>query len=89
MECRLGCAACCVVLETNEPYEGHPNGKPSATRYNNLTDDNLCGIWERRPEFCRNFVARREYCGGNDAEAYYLIERISRPKAVPIELTVE
>jgi len=89
MECRIGCAACCVVLEIPGPFEGHPGGKRAATRCNNLTDDNRCGIWERRPDVCRGFVARRSYCGGNDAEAYYLLQHVaSGKKSLPIAVAV-
>jgi hypothetical protein len=80
IECRIGCAACCVVLAIPGPFFGHPDGKPAAVRCNNLTDDNRCGIWEQRPAVCRNFVASRRYCGGNDAEAYFLIARLSDTK---------
>lgn len=89
MECRIGCAACCVVLAIPGPYHGHPNGKPAAVRCVNLTDNNRCGIWDSRPPVCRNFIARRDYCGGNDAEAYFLIASLSNTKrSFPITHTV-
>jgi len=90
MECRVGCGACCVVPAINEPYEGHPGGKLAGQRCNNLTDDNRCGIYDRRPDVCRAFEARVEACGGNDAEAFYLLQRHidSKRRSIPLTLTV-
>ena len=29
MECRIGCAACCVVISISSPLPGYPDGKPA------------------------------------------------------------
>ena len=90
VECRVGCGACCVVPAIDEPYEGHPGGKAAGERCVNLTDDNRCSIWERRPDVCRGFIARRAYCGANDAEAYYHLSRMSEPKKrIPVMVTTQ
>lgn len=70
MDCRIGCAACCVLLKIDEPYQGYPNGKPAGERCTNLTDDNRCGIYEERPISCSSFPARRMVCGDTNEEAY-------------------
>ncbi len=45
------CGACCVAPDISSL------GKPVGQRCEHLTEDNLCGIYERRPEVCRRYKA--------------------------------
>ncbi|MCA1828370.1 MAG: YkgJ family cysteine cluster protein [Myxococcales bacterium] len=55
------CGACCVAPDISSL------GKPLGIRCTHLTDDNLCGIYERRPRICRDYAAD------------WLCERIAAP----------
>jgi uncharacterized protein len=50
MECTR-CGACCVAPDIAAL------DKPLGMRCPHLTADNLCGIYERRPEICRSYRA--------------------------------
>ncbi|WP_366140297.1 YkgJ family cysteine cluster protein [uncultured Umboniibacter sp.] len=75
MECRLGCGACCIAPSINTAIPGMPHGKPANVRCVNLTDDNLCVLFETpdRPELCAQFEATRENCGNSSAEAIKIL----------------
>lgn len=72
MDCRPGCAACCVAITISSPIPGMPDGKPAGVRCAQLTDDNLCALFEdpRRPAVCAALTASPEMCGSNAAEAF-------------------
>jgi hypothetical protein len=63
------CGACCVLPAIAESYAGHPDGKPAGVRCANLTDENLCGIYDERPAACRDFAPAESLCGSSRAEA--------------------
>jgi len=45
------CGACCVAPDISSI------GKPLGVRCQHLTADNLCGIYENRPDICRRYAA--------------------------------
>lgn len=55
------CGACCVAPDISSL------GKPLGVRCPHLTADNLCAIYERRPQICRDYAAD------------WLCERIAAP----------
>ena len=69
--CRAGCGACCIALSISSPIPGMPNGKPAGVRCIQLTDDNLCRLWDmpERPEVCNRLRPSREMCGETREEA--------------------
>lgn len=84
MNCRVGCAACCVVVSISSPIPGMPNGKPAGIRCVQLTTDNKCRLFGKpeRPAVCGSLMPSEEMCGASDKEAYaYLeaLERLTRP----------
>jgi hypothetical protein len=88
MDCRPGCAACCIALSISSPIPGMPEGKPAGVRCVQLTDDHRCGIFGQpeRPEVCVRLRPGEEMCGTSAREAYaYLarLERLTAPKHVP------
>lgn len=75
MECRIGCAACCIVISISSPLPGMPQGKPAGVRCVNLTEANQCHLFglPERPEVCLKFQADPAICGATDEEAYHNI----------------
>lgn len=84
MECRAGCAACCIVISISSPIPGMPEGKPAGVPCVQLTADRRCKLFGRpeRPAVCVAFVAAEDICGSTDAEAFErltLLERSTAP----------
>ncbi|NMC13639.1 MAG: YkgJ family cysteine cluster protein [Chloroflexi bacterium] len=65
IQCRPGCGACCIALSISSPIPGMPDGKPAGVRCIQLTDDNLCRIYNQpdRPEVCSRLRPNKEMCG--------------------------
>ncbi len=55
------CGACCVAPDISSL------GKPLGVRCPHLTEDNLCAVYENRPQICRDYAAD------------WLCERIAAP----------
>lgn len=78
MECRIGCAACCIVISISSPIPGMPEGKPAGVRCVQLADDGRCRIFGKpeRPAVCSGLSASREMCGSTDEEAYAYLKAL-------------
>ena len=75
MDCRVGCAACCIVPSISSAIPGMPQGKPAGVRCAQLTDDNRCRLFglPERPAVCVSLRPSQEMCGNsNDAAFAYL-----------------
>jgi len=88
MDCRAGCAACCIVFSISSPIPGMPHGKPAGLRCVQLTPDNRCALYGQpeRPAVCVRLRPSEEMCGRTDEEAYALLaelDRATRPDDVP------
>lgn len=72
MECRAGCAACCVAISISSPIPGMPRGKPAGVRCVKLTADNLCALFglPGRPGVCAALQASPQMCGDNAEQAF-------------------
>lgn len=72
MECRIGCAACCIAASLNRPFYGMPEGKKSGERCVHLDTQNRCTIFTdpRRPKACADFKAEKAICGDSYEQAY-------------------
>ena len=83
MECRIGCAACCIVVSISSPIPGMPNGKPAGVRCVQLTDDNKCKLFGKkgRPAVCINFKPSQEMCGNTTEEAITYLENLEKETA--------
>lgn len=84
MNCRVGCAACCVVISISSPIPGMPNGKRPGERCIQLSEDGRCRLFgmPERPAICNRLTPSDEMCGTTDEYAYsYLscLEEITRP----------
>jgi hypothetical protein len=71
MECRPGCAACCIAPSISSPLPGMPGGKPAGTPCVNLTAAGRCAVWGTAayPPVCRAFQPDPEVCGASRSEA--------------------
>jgi hypothetical protein len=76
MECRPGCAACCIAPSISSPLPGMPAGKPAGVRCDHLADDDRCNLFgtAERPLVCGSLQPSEEMCGTNAAEA---LERLA------------
>jgi Fe-S-cluster containining protein len=88
MECRVGCAACCIVISISSPIPGMPNGKPAGVPCVQLTADRRCGLFGKpeRPAVCGGLGASEEMCGASNEDAFAILaelERATAPKPMP------
>ena len=83
MDCRAGCGACCIALSISSPIPGMPHGKPAGVRCVQLTDDNLCLLFEKpeRPEVCVRLRPTEEMCGSTREEALVYLSALERATA--------
>ncbi|MCV6609882.1 MAG: YkgJ family cysteine cluster protein [Amphritea sp.] len=75
MECRSGCAACCIAPQIATPIPGMPYGKPAGEPCINLDDQLNCRIWNQPdyPPLCRAFMPDAEHCGDDRVQALKII----------------
>ncbi|MCC5911068.1 MAG: YkgJ family cysteine cluster protein [Clostridiaceae bacterium] len=84
MECRLGCAACCIAPSISSAIPGMPNGKPAGVRCIQLSNDNKCKLFgeKRRPTVCSDLKPCDEMCGKTAKEAYLYLENLEKSTSV-------
>jgi hypothetical protein len=80
MDCRVGCAACCIAPSISSPIPGLPEGKPAGVRCPQLTPDNRCRLFGRpeRPAVCVTLRPTAEMCGPDDQSAFAYLTRLER-----------
>lgn len=88
MQCRTGCAACCIAPSISSAIPGMPGGKPAGMRCPQLTPDKRCLIFAQpeRPAVCCSLRPSAEMCGSSDVDAMKKLtdwERITRPDQSP------
>ena len=78
MDCRAGCAACCIVPSISSPIPGMPQGKAAYQRCVQLSADNFCLLFglPQRPAVCSSLRASAEMCGATNEEAFELLTTI-------------
>jgi len=75
MNCRPGCAACCIAPSISSPIPGMPVtggiSKPAGVRCVQLTPDDQCALFGRpeRPAVCGSLQASPEMCGDSREQA--------------------
>jgi uncharacterized protein len=87
MDCRVGCAACCIAPSISSPIPGMPDGKPEGVRCVQLDAANRCLLFglPERPAVCVSLRPSLEMCGESDAEAMAILIRLegmTRPPSV-------
>jgi len=84
MDCRAGCAACCIVPSISSPIPGMPQGKRAHESCVQLSEDNYCRIFGKaeRPAVCVSLKAAADMCGEANEEAFARLtqlEILTRP----------
>lgn len=85
MECRSGCAACCIAVSITSPIPGMPQGKPAGVPCVQLTDDRKCKLFGKpeRPAVCLRLQPSEEMCGEKAEDAFRflsLLEEATMPE---------
>ena len=88
MECRSGCAACCIAPSITAPIPGMPAGKPAGVRCVQLDEDLRCRLFGKpeRPAFCGGLQPSLEMCGASREHAVRWLaelERATAPEPAP------
>ena len=80
MDCRVGCAACCIVPSISSAIPGMPAGKPAHVRCVQLDDRGACRLFgdSRRPRVCTSLRPQPEMCGGTTRAAFVQLRRLER-----------
>ncbi len=78
MDCRPGCAACCVAISISSPLPGLPGGKPAGVPCPHLTADLRCALYglPERPAVCDRLRPLPEMCGTSREEALAYLARL-------------
>ncbi|KQT12289.1 zinc/iron-chelating domain-containing protein [Ramlibacter sp. Leaf400] len=78
MECRPGCAACCIAPSISSAIPGMPRGKPAGVRCIQLDDANRCRLFGRpeRPAVCGGLQPQPEMCGDSREQALVYLRRL-------------
>jgi Fe-S-cluster containining protein len=71
IQCRVGCAACCIELSISSAIPGMPDGKPAGVPCVQLTEDGLCRLFGQpeRPAVCASLRPSETMCGTDTAHA--------------------
>jgi hypothetical protein len=80
MDCRPGCAACCIAPSISSPIPGLPGGKPAGVRCVQLDERDRCRLFgdARRPAVCASLAASAEMCGKDRVHALAFLDRLER-----------
>jgi len=78
MDCRPGCAACCIAISISSPLPGLPGGKPAGVPCPHLTADLRCALYglAERPAVCVGLRPLPEMCGDSREEALAYLTRL-------------
>lgn len=84
MDCRPGCAACCIAPSISSPIPGTEGGKAAGQRCVQLDEHGLCRLFgdPRRPAVCVALRPSPEMCGHSSAQALHwltVLEAQTRP----------
>jgi Fe-S-cluster containining protein len=84
MDCRAGCAACCIAPSISSAIPGMPGGKPAGVRCVQLDEANRCKLFGRpeRPAVCSGLQPSREMCGETNEHAMVFLARLEVLTAV-------
>lgn len=71
MQCRSGCAACCIAPSISSATPKHPQGKPAGVACGHLTPELLCELFglPERPIVCGSLQPSVSMCGENRTQA--------------------
>ncbi|WP_310148481.1 YkgJ family cysteine cluster protein [Luteimonas sp. 3794] len=80
MQCRDGCAACCIAPSITSPIPGMPHGKPAGVACVQLDAQLRCRLFGRpeRPAVCRSLRPAMDMCGDSREAAFATLEELER-----------
>ena len=83
MQCRSGCAACCIAPSITSPLPGMPNGKPAGVPCIQLDENLGCKVFGKseRPAFCGGLQPSAEMCGESREHALAWLSRLEQATA--------
>ena len=86
MNCRTGCAACCIAPSITTPIPGMPEGKPAGVPCVQLDDQGLCRLFglPERPAVCIGFRPMLDVCGESREQAMKLIGELELATATRV-----
>ncbi|MBL8387875.1 MAG: YkgJ family cysteine cluster protein [Hydrogenophaga sp.] len=78
MDCRPGCAACCIAPSISSPMPGLPDGKPAGVACPHLDEALRCRLFGRpeRPAVCGSLPPGPEMCGDSREHALHFLQRL-------------
>ncbi len=73
MDCRPGCAACCIAPSISSPMPGLPRGKPAGQPCPHLDDALRCRLFghPERPAVCSSLKPSMDMCGSERSHAMH------------------
>lgn len=88
MQCRPGCAACCIAPSISSPLPGLPDGKPAGVPCPHLDEALKCRLFGRpeRPAVCSSLPPSPDMCGDSREQALRWLTRLedhTRPSDTP------
>lgn len=80
MNCRPGCAACCIAPSISSPIPGLGGRKPAGVPCPQLDDGLRCRLFGRpeRPAVCASLAPSPAMCGATREEALAWLTRLER-----------
>ena len=83
LECRSGCAACCIAPSISSPIPGMPQGKPAGVPCVQLDEQLRCRIFGQatRPAVCGGLQPSPDMCGTDRTQALLWLTQLERETA--------
>jgi hypothetical protein len=87
VDCRSGCAACCIAPSITSPIPGMPHGKPAGMPCVQLDENLRCRLFGRpeRPPFCASLQPRLDMCGDSREQALSLLGQLELATQPPAD----
>ena len=78
MDCRPGCAACCIAPSISSAIPGMPGGKPAGVACVQLDERFQCRLFGRpeRPPVCSSLRPEPAMCGATREQAMFWLGRL-------------
>ena len=78
LNCRPGCAACCIAPSISSPMPGLPAGKLAGVPCPHLDEALRCQLFglPERPTVCGSLQPSAEMCGDNREQAMLFLSRL-------------
>ncbi len=80
VDCRPGCAACCIAPSISSPMPGLPDGKPAGMPCPHLDGALRCRLFGQpeRPAVCGSLPPSPEMCGDRREHALHFLTRLEQ-----------